>query len=66
MQGALCMCNENNLLAKNYVFSNLKTKKRVWHEKERIGSSQAKDGTPTPWLTLLLVLGKSRVKQNSC
>jgi hypothetical protein len=22
--------------------------------------------TPTPWLTLLLVLGKSRVKQNSC
>ena len=23
-------------------------------------------GTPTPWLTLLLVLGKSRVKQNSC
>ena len=21
---------------------------------------------PTPWLTLLLVLGKSRVKQNSC
>ena len=38
------MCNENNLLAKNYVFSNLKTKKRVWHEKERIGSSQAKDG----------------------
>ena len=44
MQGALCMCNENNLLAKNYVFSNLKTKKRGWHEKERIGSSQAKDG----------------------
>ena len=23
-------------------------------------------GTPTPWLTLLLVFGKSRVKQNSC
>ena len=23
-------------------------------------------GRPTPWLTLLLVLGKSRVKQNSC
>ena len=22
--------------------------------------------TPTPWLTLLLVLEKSRVKQNSC
>ena len=22
--------------------------------------------TPTPWLALLLVLGKSRVKQNSC
>ena len=22
--------------------------------------------TPTPWLTLILVLGKSRVKQNSC
>ena len=22
--------------------------------------------TPTPWLTLLLALGKSRVKQNSC
>ena len=22
--------------------------------------------TPTPWLTLLLVLGKSRVKKNSC
>jgi hypothetical protein len=22
--------------------------------------------TPTPWLTLRLVLGKSRVKQNSC
>ena len=22
--------------------------------------------TPTPWLTLLLVLGKSCVKQNSC
>ena len=22
--------------------------------------------TPTPWLTLLLVLGKSHVKQNSC
>ena len=22
--------------------------------------------TPTPWLTLLLVLGKSRVKQNLC
>ena len=25
-----------------------------------------KQYTPTPWLTLLLVLGKSRVKQNSC
>ena len=24
-----------------------------------------KPGTPTPWLTLLLVLGKSRVKQKS-
>ena len=23
-------------------------------------------GTPTPWLTLLSVLGKSCVKQNSC
>ena len=23
-------------------------------------------GTPTPWLTLLSVLRKSRVKQNSC
>ena len=23
-------------------------------------------GTPTPWLTLLLVLQKNRVKQNSC
>ena len=22
--------------------------------------------TPTPWLTVLLVLGKIRVKQNSC
>ena len=24
------------------------------------------ENTPTPWLMLLLVLGKSRVKQNSC
>ena len=27
---------------------------------------QKMENTPTPWLTLLLVLGKSRVKQNSC
>ena len=28
--------------------------------------SHSRTYTPTPWLTLLLVLGKSRVKQNSC
>ena len=27
---------------------------------------QGHSDTPTPWLTLLLVLGKSRDKQNSC
>ena len=28
--------------------------------------SKSNNYTPTPWLTLLLVLGKSRVRQNSC
>ena len=35
-------------------------------KKVDITNHQKIENTPTPWLTLLLVLGKSRVKQNSC
>ena len=39
---------------------------KLWTELTKIGHIFRKQSTPTLWLTLLLVLGKSRVKQNSC
>ena len=38
----------------------------VYLAPESIMARVRQSNTPTPWLTLLLVLGKSRAKQNSC
>ena len=52
-------------MGKTVVFPVLPNIAHVMHA-QKLTQSLKKQYTPTPWLTLLLVLGKSRVKQNLC
>ena len=45
---------------------NVKAMRKIFFSNYVCFSKSPNFTTPTPWLTLILVLGKSRVKQNSC
>ena len=62
LQGALHVFYFWLLRVESHIFLKLR-KKRTACKPVQIHKMTT---TPTPWLTLLLVLGKSRVKQNSC
>ena len=64
LKNLLAQVSNSEKVHTEYLFQNGHTLEKLptsfWQD------TSNKRYTPTPWLTLLLVLGKSRVKQNSC